>query len=590
MIQTLKTLDYNRELIELLLLDKIGAIGFYLAMPVVYFIIFRDIIPFEILLVWLFLQILMYVIRTNITQDFLAVLFTEDDERIKQLLKFQLTTIFVNALLWGIAASLTVVYAQENLVLMMIAALFIMFTFSIAVLTPVFHAIFIFIVTIIVTFVTALFLLTDSYIFNLSTFFLLAYLVLFLPVTFKVYKAIFMSIKQKEEILFFNYNLEKKISEATNELEEKNIKLTDSVENFETLLDSTMEMIIITDVNKIIIDINRAGVELLSASDRDSLLGRRLPDFVQEKDRHKLTDILKGTDIERTELSMRKIGGENFPTLANSQNVVQKGRTLRILTMQDLTQVQQRERQLLQQSRMAQMGEMLSMIAHQWRQPLGAISSAVFGIQTKLATGKFDGQESNEELYKYLDAKHKRINEYVQFLSTTIDDFRNFFKPDKKKELVTFESPIGRALQIVESSLISKGIDIGFTFNVNEKVAMFQNEIMQVILNIIKNSEDNFLEKGISNPKIRIETKTMPAHYEIKVSDNGGGISEHIIANIFDPYFSTKDEKNGSGLGLYMSKMMIEEHSGGLLEVENTEDGVAFKILIPNINSKLSNF
>jgi len=590
LIQTLKTLDYNRELIELLLLDKIGAIGFYLAMPVVYFIIFRDIIPFEILLVWLFLQILMYVIRTNITQDFLAVLFTEDDERIKQLLKFQLTTIFVNALLWGIAASLTVVYAQENLVLMMIAALFIMFTFSIAVLTPVFHAIFIFIVTIIVTFVTALFLLTDSYIFNLSTFFLLAYLVLFLPVTFKVYKAIFMSIKQKEEILFFNYNLEKKISEATNELEEKNIKLTDSVENFETLLDSTMEMIIITDVNKIIIDINRAGVELLSASDRDSLLGRRLPDFVQEKDRHKLTDILKGTDIERTELSMRKIGGENFPTLANSQNVVQKGRTLRILTMQDLTQVQQRERQLLQQSRMAQMGEMLSMIAHQWRQPLGAISSAVFGIQTKLATGKFDGQESNEELYKYLDAKHKRINEYVQFLSTTIDDFRNFFKPDKKKELVTFESPIGRALQIVESSLISKGIDIGFTFNVNEKVAMFQNEIMQVILNIIKNSEDNFLEKGISNPKIRIETKTMPAHYEIKVSDNGGGISEHIIANIFDPYFSTKDEKNGSGLGLYMSKMMIEEHSGGLLEVENTEDGVAFKILIPNINSKLSNF
>ena len=590
MIQTLKTLDYNRELIELLLLDKIGAIGFYLAMPLVYFIIFRDIVPFEILLVWLFLQILMYVIRTNITQDFLAVLFTEDDERIRQLLKFQLITIFFNALLWGVAASFTVIYAEENLVLMMIAALFIMFTFSIAVLTPIYHAIFIFIVTIIITFATSLFFLTDAYIYNLSTLFLLAYLVLFLPVTFKIYKVVLMSIKQKEEILFFNYNLEKKISEATNELEEKNIKLTDSVENFQTLLDSTMEMIIITDVNKIIIDINNAGVKLLAGSSKENLLGRRLPDFVQDKDRHKLSDIIKGTPVERTELSMRKIGGEIFPTLANSQSVVHKGKTLRILTMQDLTQVQQRERQLLQQSRMAQMGEMLSMIAHQWRQPLGAISSAVFGIQTKLATGKFDGQENNEELYKYLDAKHKRINEYVQFLSTTIDDFRNFFKPDKKKDLIMFESPIGRALQIVESSLISKGIGIGFTFNVNEKVLMFQNEIMQVILNIIKNSEDNFLERGIESPKIRIETKTMPAHYEIKISDNGGGISEHIIANIFDPYFSTKDEKNGSGLGLYMSKMMIEEHSGGLLEVENIEEGVAFKILIPNINSKLSNF
>lgn len=590
MIATLRTLDYNRELIELLLLDKIGAIGFFLAMPVAYFILFRDIVPLEILLVWLSLQILMYIIRTNITQDFLAVLFTEEDSRIKQLLKFQLITVFMNALLWGIAASLTVVYAQENLVLMMIAALFLMLTVSIAILTPVFHAIFIFIITIIITFTTSLVFLTDSYIYNLSTIFLLSYLVLFLPVTFKVYKAMLTSIKQKEEILFFNYNLEKKISDATIELEEKNTKLMNSVENFETLLDSTMEMIIITDINKIIIDINRAGVELLGASSKENLLGRRLPDFVQEKDRHKLIDILKEKDTQRVEFSMRKIGGEIFPTLANSQNVIQKGKTLRILTMQDLTQVQQRERQLLQQSRMAQMGEMLSMIAHQWRQPLGAISSAVFGIQTKLATGKFDGQESNEELYKYLDTKHTRINEYVQFLSTTIDDFRNFFKPDKKKELVIFESPIGRALQIVESSLVSKGIDIGFTFNVNEKVAMFQNEIMQVILNIIKNAEDNFLERGTAEPKIRIETKIMPVHYEITISDNGGGISEHILANVFEPYFSTKDEKNGSGLGLYMSKMMIEEHSGGLLQVENTGEGAMFKILIPNLNSKLSNF
>lgn len=590
MIKTLGTLDYNRELIELLLLDKIGAIALYLAMPVAYFILFRDIVPLEILFVWLFMQVLMYIIRTNITQDFLAVLFTEEDARIKQLLKFQLTTVFMNALLWGVAASLTVVFAEENLVLMMIAALFLMFTFSIATLTPIFHAIFIFIVTIIFTFATSLIFLTDSYIYNLSTIFLLAYLVLFIPVTFKVYKVMLTSIKQKEEILFFNYNLEKKISDATNELEEKNIKLTNSVENFQTLLDATMEMIIIIDINKIIIDVNRAGVEMLGANSKENLIGRRLPDFVQEKDRHKLTNILKANETERIEFSMRKIGGEDLPTLANSRDVIQKGKTLRILTIQDLTQVQQRERQLLQQSRMAQMGEMLSMIAHQWRQPLGAISSAIFGIQTKLATGKYDGQESNEELYKYLDTKHVRINEYVQFLSTTIDDFRNFFKPDKKKELVLFESPIKRALQIVESSLVSKKIEVISTFNVNEKVEIFQNEIMQVILNIIKNAEDNFLERGTEEPKINIETQLKPVHYEIVISDNGGGISEHIIANVFDPYFSTKDEKNGSGLGLYMSKMMIEEHSGGLLQVENTQEGAAFKILLPNLNSKLSNF
>ena len=582
MIKTLTDLDYNRELIELLLLDKIGSIALYLAMPVAYFIIFIDIVPFEMLLVWLFAQIFMYVIRTNITRDFLEVLFTEEESRIKQLLRFQLVTVFFNAMLWGAAATMTVIYAEESLVLMMIAALFIVFTASIAILTPVFHAVFIFILTIVIIFASSLIFLTDTYIYNLSTIFLLSYLFLFIPVTFKVYKVMLKSIQQKEEILFLNYHLEQRISDATSELETKNSKLSDSVENFQTLLDTTMEMIIIIDSNRIIKDINRAGVELLLARTKDDVIGLRLPDFVDEKDRRKLSGILNDNSGEQTELSMRKIGGENFPTLANAQNVIQKGKRLRIITMQDLTQIQQKERLLLQQSRMAQMGEMLSMIAHQWRQPLGAISSAIFGIQTKLATGKYDNQESNEELYQFLDKKHKRINEYVQFLSTTIDDFRNFFKPDKKKELVTFETPIGRALMIVEGSLTSKGIDVAYTFNVNEKVKMFQNEIMQVILNIVKNSEDNFLERSIQSPKIRIETNKMPSHYEIIISDNGGGIPEHIIGNVFDPYFSTKDEKNGTGLGLYMSKMMIEEHSGGLLQVENTKEGAAFSILIPH--------
>ena len=551
-------------------------------MPVAYFIVFQDIVPLKILFAWLFSQVLMYIIRTNITRDFLEVLFTAEDSEIRHLLRFQLTTVFINAILWGIATVLVVLYAEENLIFMMIAALFIVFTISLAILTPVFHAIFIFIVTTIITFSFSLIFLTDTYIFNLATLFLLSYLLLFVPVAFKVYNIMLKSIKQKEEILFLNYHLEQRITEATSELEVQNKKLLNSVDNFQTLLDTTMEMIVITDSNKIIQDINRAGVDLLLAHSREDLIGRRLPDFVDEKDSHRLNEILQNKNAEPFELSMRKIGGENFPTLANSQDVMRKGKKFRIITMQDLTQMRQKERLLIQQSRMAQMGEMLSMIAHQWRQPLGAISSAIFGVQTKLATGKYDNQDSNEELYKYLNTKHKRINEYVQFLSTTIDDFRNFFKPDKKKELVIFESPIGRALQIVESSLTAKGIDIGYAFHVNERVNMFQNEIMQVILNILKNSEDNFLEKGTENPRIRIETKKMPAHYEITISDNGGGIPDHIIGNVFDPYFSTKDEKNGSGLGLYMSKVMIEEHSGGLLQVENTIEGVEFSILIPH--------
>jgi len=582
LIATLKRLNYNRELIELLLLDKIGSIGLYLAMPVAYFIVFQNVVPLGILFGWLFAQIIMYIIRTNITRDFLEVLFTAEDNEIKRLLGFQLTTVFINALLWGVATILVVVYAEENLIFMMIAALFIIFTVSLAILTPVFHAIFIFIVTTVLMFTISLIFLTDTYMFNLATLFLLSYLLLFLPVAFKVYNIMLKSIKQKEEILFLNYHLEQRIAEATSELEVQNKKLLNSVDNFQILLDTTMEMIIIIDSNKIIQDINRAGVDLLLAHTKEDLIGRRLPDFVDEKDSHQLNDILKNKNTEPFELSMRKIGGENFPTLANSQNVIRKGKKFRIITMQDLTQIQQKERLLIQQSRMAQMGEMLSMIAHQWRQPLGAISSAIFGIQTKLATGKYDHEESNEKLYKYLNTKHKRINEYVQFLSTTIDDFRNFFKPNKKKEFVMFESPIERALQIVEGSLEAKGIEVGYAFNVNKRVDMFQNELMQVILNILKNSEDNFLERETKEPKIRIETHNKSAHYEIIISDNGGGIPDYIIGKVFDPYFSTKDDKNGSGLGLYMSKVMIEEHSGGLLRVENTKEGASFSILIPH--------
>ena len=121
MIKTLSGLNYNRELIELLLLDKIGTIGLYLAMPVAYFIVFQDIVPLGMLFAWLFSQIVMYIIRTNITKDFLGVLFTAEDYEIKRLLRFQLTTVFINALLWGVATVLVVVYAEENLILMMIA-------------------------------------------------------------------------------------------------------------------------------------------------------------------------------------------------------------------------------------------------------------------------------------------------------------------------------------------------------------------------------------------------------------------------------------------------------------------------------------
>ncbi len=256
--------------------------------------------------------------------------------------------------------------------------------------------------------------------------------------------------------------------------------------------------------------------------------------------------------------------------------------SLELKVQKAVQESKQNEKILQDQSRLAQMGEMISMIAHQWRQPLGAISSAVMGIQIKLESGHFDfkKEDDRDKFLMFMDKKHKNISEYVQFLSTTIDDFRNFFKPDKEKEMVSLTIPIERALQIVQTSMSAKGIAINTDYSVNKKLYLYQNEMMQVILNILKNSEDNFIEKQISNPQINISTKKDKGCYIITILDNGGGIPEDILPNIFDPYFSTKSEKNGTGLGLYMSKIMVEEHNNAILSVKNIDNGICFEIIL----------
>jgi signal transduction histidine kinase len=239
-----------------------------------------------------------------------------------------------------------------------------------------------------------------------------------------------------------------------------------------------------------------------------------------------------------------------------------------------------KDKQLQQQARLAQMGEMISMIAHQWRQPLGAISSTIISIQVKLQTGKFDfdNLKDREGLVDFLYKNTEDINNYIHFLSNTIDDFRNLFKPNRSIELVKIQEPVNKALSLIQEELKSKDIDIILDFKIDYNSHMFTNEIMQVVLNILKNSEDNFLEKNIKSPKIKIEIFDENDYNIIAISDNGGGIKDTIIDKIFDPYFSTKDEKNGTGLGLYMSKIIVEEHNHGKFEVKNIENGVCFYI------------
>lgn len=241
---------------------------------------------------------------------------------------------------------------------------------------------------------------------------------------------------------------------------------------------------------------------------------------------------------------------------------------------------------LQKQSKLVQMGEMLAMIAHQWRQPLGSIGSAITTLQLQLKSKRvnFDNEISRKEYFEYITEKYTTINEYVQFLSNTIDDFKSFYKPDNEKEHIDITVPIKKALQILETSMKKNKITIKTYFHTDEKIFMYKNEMIQVLLNILKNSEDNFIEKQITNPCIIIETKKENGFVIIDIMDNGNGIPSEFFANIFDPYFSTKNDKNGTGLGLYMSKVIIEEHHNGVLQVENKNQGVSFSILLKNLN------
>lgn len=240
------------------------------------------------------------------------------------------------------------------------------------------------------------------------------------------------------------------------------------------------------------------------------------------------------------------------------------------------------QKMMIYQSRLAQMGEMISMIAHQWRQPLGAISTVTASVKLKQSLKKFDltTQEGREAQEEFLTGAIGKIEHYIQFLTNTIDDFRNFFKPDQRHEKTSLGTIINKTLKIIGKSLDVHKITLHVENLSTKELLTYEAQVTQVLINILKNAQDAILDKKIENGTIWLNAYEEEEFFVMAIEDNAGGISESIIANIFDPYFSTKTEKNGTGLGLYMSKTIVEEHCHGSLHVQNTQNGAKFIIKI----------
>jgi len=242
---------------------------------------------------------------------------------------------------------------------------------------------------------------------------------------------------------------------------------------------------------------------------------------------------------------------------------------------EEIEKNRQKDLQLIKQSRLVTMGQIISMIAHQWRQPLSAISNYANEILLQIMLGNLKKQE--------LENNATKIVNLTQNLSQLINDFREFYKEDKEKSLTSLNEILTKVQNIASASLKNYNINFIIENNFNKKFKCFPNELAQVILNIIQNSKDAILENNIKNPFIKVKTYNADNYIVIEIEDNAGGIPEKHKDKIFEPYFSTKS-KNGTGLGLYMSKMIIEKHCNGKLFFKNTKNGVKFIIELRNNN------
>ena len=286
------------------------------------------------------------------------------------------------------------------------------------------------------------------------------------------------------------------------------------------------------------------------------------------KDGTTFSSIVKGNNIGKNKRMASVI---DISLLKNTQKSLEDlNKSLESRVKKEISKSQQYQAQMFHQSRLAQMGEMISMIAHQWRQPLNNLSLLTQTIAFKYERGKL-----NDALIKEFNTNTR---EQIFQMSKTIDDFRNFFKPNNHKDIFNIDNIIYHSLKMVNPIFEQHSIKVDYNHKKEVNIFGFDNELGQVLINIFNNAKDALMENRVKDKVLKITVEEKHHLVTIKIQDNAGGIPQEHIKKIFDPYFSTKSEKNGTGLGLYMSKMIIEDHMDGELNVINDTQGAVFEI------------
>jgi signal transduction histidine kinase len=390
-------------------------------------------------------------------------------------------------------------------------------------------------------------------------------------------------------------NLVAQIRELEESLKKKNFSLSNSVKYMRAILDLQSTIVFVLDHDEVI-DGSQSFLYLFNYATTDEMqkdfleayriedgIKHPCPELLEEKEW--VVYLLKNAgstfrvkllkdDIEYIfEILARNMlyrsGVPDKDYLENNYTVV----SLNDITDLILEMEKSREKDfmLMRQSKFATLGEMLANIAHQWRQPLNSLGIIIQNLQRK-----FDKGQMTPEL---MSKSTKKELELLENMANTVSDFTNFFKPNKAKQVFYLSDSIKKALSILDSSLEKNNIEVILENKNDCKCYAYENELIQALINIFQNSRDAIIEKECKEKKITIEISCKGAMATCSIEDSAGGIDHSIISSIFKPYFTTKSD--GTGIGLYMTKMILEDSLQGTISVKNNKKGACFTIMFP---------
>ncbi|MFZ7942289.1 MULTISPECIES: sensor histidine kinase [Bacillaceae] len=273
---------------------------------------------------------------------------------------------------------------------------------------------------------------------------------------------------------------------------------------------------------------------------------------------------------------LSEIEKNNQDLLKRYELMVHQNRYLEKRVQEEAAKNKQKDELLIEQSRLAAMGGMVASIGHQWRQPLNTLSLLMNDLREALEFGEINDQ--------YIDRFTRESMLQIKHMSRTINDFRKFYKPNREKMPFSVGDSIEEALSIFSISLKNHEIQVEFEYRGQQMAYGYPNEYSQVVLNVLTNARDAFVQRDISRRKLWIKINETEEFVTAEFIDNAGGIEPILLKRVFDPYFTTRE--NGTGLGLYITKLILEKMNGSV-SVENTSDGARFCLSVPKITAAM---